>query len=584
MKKSKTQQIISRLIITLFCVMLFLCIAPTVYAVEGSCGDDLTWSFDGSTLTISGSGAMDNYTDMDPAPWYEFRNQILKLSLSEDLTLIGSRAFAECSNLSVVKIPGSVQIVGESAFLECTNLTMLILNDGIRTIEECAFEQCTSLADLRLPNSLVNIGNHAFYMCENLSYVTIPGYVRTIGSGVFCYCSNLIRADINASVEMPLWSFYGCDKLQIVTIQGQSVEPESLMVSTPPQGIDSTDSSVEDNDTNVESGTVIGPEAGNESESDVPSAGHVAGESIVLDSNGQYVVEENVVYQDDDSTVVSTNRTPLEDQGNSTVTITGTIYNEDGWKDVLDKVNSATIGGNTSTLDVTVYIPGSDAVSADALKQFAGKNVSLTIQTQSGSQYTLDCTKLEDKFKEDLNLKYTLVPTEEVPEELAGCTVYRLSFEAAAKLPTELIIRLPGGHVLSTATLYQIKGEDKLEKLQSVVVDPYGDTHWYVSAVDEKTEYLIGIDVPNVEEESPIIPPTLHDIYKVENVHDGVEYVITGRSSSWGMNLGQVMGILAAVMIGVIAIVGVVFYMWNKSRLKKGYIPGWDDMSDDDED
>ena len=54
-----------------------------------------------------------DYTDTNPAPWYEFRNHILELSLSEDLTVIGARAFAECSNLSVVKIPGSVQIIAE---------------------------------------------------------------------------------------------------------------------------------------------------------------------------------------------------------------------------------------------------------------------------------------------------------------------------------------------------------------------------------------------------------------------------------------------------------------------------------------
>ena len=596
MSQNKIKLHISRLLTVLLSVVLFFAAAPTVSAAEGTCGDNLTWSFDGSTLIIEGSGAMDSYTENASAPWHELREQILWLSLPEELTRIGSRAFEGCTSLSAVNIPGAVQIIDDSAFLGCSSMTMLTLNEGIRTIGQCAFEQCTALADLRLPDSLINLGNHAFYMCESLTYVTIPGYVKSIGSGVFSYCSNLLRADINARAQMPAWSFYGCDKLEIVTIQGNMVEPESLMISTPPQGVQGGSSSEEILDSTQEYTPDPSPAPGkdpqpttpeeNDTEAVKPNPGFVTGENIIVDDSGEAMLDKTAVTQNENATTTTTNRTPLDPESStsSTTTITATVQNNEGWNDVIDKVNSATIGGNSKPVNVTVYIPNSDAVSADALKQFAGKNVSLTIQTQSGSQYTLDCTKLEDKYKEDLNLKYTLVPTEEVPEELAGCTVYRLSFEAAAKLPTELIIRLPGGHVLSTATLYQIKGEDKLEKLQSVVVDPYGDTHWYVSAVDEKTQYLIGIDVPNVEEESPIIPPTLHDIYKVENVHEGVEYVITGRSSSWGMNLGQVMGILAAVMIGVIAIVGVVFYMWNKSRLKKGYIPGWDDMSDDDED
>ena len=581
MSQKKIQFHIFWLMAVFLCVVLFIGNAPTIYAAEGTCGDNLTWSFDGSTLTITGSGAMDNYTEENPAPWHEFRSQIIGLSLPEELTRIGTRAFAECSGLSVVNVPGTVQIIGESAFLECSSMTMLTLNEGIRTIGQCAFEQCKFLADVRLPDSLINLGNHAFYMCESLTYVTIPSYVKTIGSGVFSYCSNLVRADIYASIEMPSWSFYGCDKLEIVTIQGNPVEPESLKIVSAPQGmiIDSVDGSAD-----APSGPTFPQQP-----SPAPNTGFASGESITTDATGRPVLDQTTVTKTENATTTVTNRTPLDEQGgtatsSTTTTITATIQNNNGWNDVIEKVNSATLGDNSNTVNVTVYVPNSDVVSAEVLQEFAGKNVSLTIQTQSGSQFTLDCTKLDPSIKKDVTIDYTLVPMEEVPEELEGCTVYQLKFRAAAELSAELVIRLPGKHALSTATLYQVKGTGKLQKLQSVLVDPYGDAHWYVSAVDEKTEYLIGINVPGAEEESPIIPAALHDVYKVENVYDGVEYVVTGRSSSWGMNLGQVMGIMAAVMVGVIAIVGVVFYIWNKRRVSSGYVPGWDDMDDEDDD
>ena len=586
MSQNNKQLNIHRLIAALLCVVLFITVAPTVYAAEGTCGDDLTWSFDGSTLTISGSGVMDNYTETEPAPWHEFRSQIIWLSLPEGLTRIGTRAFAECTSLSVVNIPGTVQIIDDSAFLGCSSMTMLTLNEGVRTIAQCAFEQCKSLADLRLPESLINLGNHAFYMCESLTYVTVPGYVKSIGSGVFSYCSNLLRADINASAEMPAWSFYGCDKLEIVTIQGSSVEPDSLKITTPPQGLNGGSSAGGTTPDPTPTPGQTQPTVPGENVPSVttPDTGFATGESITTDASGKPVLDQTTVTQTENATTTTTNRTPMDQQDSTTTTITATVQNNNGWNDVIDKVNSATIGGNSNTVNVTVYVPGGDVVSADVLQKFVGKNVLLNIQTQSGSQYTLDCTKLDNSLKNDVALNYTLVPMEEVPEELEGCTVYQLKFQAAAKLPAELVIRLPGGHVLSTATLYQMKGTDNLEKLQSVVVDPYGDAHWYVSAVDEKTEYLIGIDVPGIEEESPIIPPVLHDMYKVENVYDGVEYVVTGRSSSWGMNLGQVMGIMAAVMVGVIVIVGMVVYMWNKRRVRSGYVPGWDDIDDEDDD
>lgn len=594
MSQKKVQQNISRLMALLLCLMLVLPCVPAARAAEGTCGDSLSWNFDGTTLTISGSGAMDNYSEDDPAPWYSYRSQILTLSLPEGLTQIGSWAFADCADISVVAIPGSVETVGRSAFRRCTGMTMLTLNEGIQTIGMSAFEQCVSLSDLRLPDSLLYLDHHAFYMCENLAYVTIPGHVRTIGSGVFSYCTNLLRVDVNASVSMPSWSFYGCDKLEIVTIRGESVNPEELKVSTPPQGIPGykpPEDVVEPEST--EPPASMPPAA--EPAAPAPSTGTASVESITTGSTGEQVVDKTTVTKTENSTTVSSTKTPVDQPGSTgtttggattgsttttTTTITSTVQNENGWQDVIDKVNSATIGGNKETIDVTVYLPNDETVKAEVLEELAGKNVSLNVQTQSGSQFTVDCSKLDKKIDEDLVLTYALSPAVDVPEELKGCVVYKLTFLASAELSTELVVRLPGEHQFSTATLYQLS-RGKLEQLQSVMVDSSSNAHWYVGNVDKKTDYLIGINVPGAVEESPIIPKELHDVYKVANVYDGVEYVVTGRSSSWGMGLGQVMGTLAVVMVSLIVVVGGVMFAWNKRRLRNGYVPDWDDDDDD---
>ena len=578
MSQKKLQQNISRLMALLLCLMLVLSVVPMANAAEGSCGDNLSWSFDGSTLTISGSGPMDNFSEESPAPWYSFKEQILKVSFPDGLTRIGSWAFVDCTSLSAVHVPGSVQTIGEYAFRRCDGITILNLNEGLRTIDECAFEQCSALADLRLPNTLINLNNHAFYMCDGLRYVTIPGAVRTIGSGVFCYCSNLIRVDINANVTMPGWSFYGCDQLEIVTMQGESVDPESLKTVTLPQGIPGYDASDEEDPSDTETDSTETPET-SQPVSPAPSTGFASSETVTTGSSGEKIVENTTVTKTDNSTTISSTTTTHGQIINATTEITATVQNDQGWQDVLGKVNAATVGGNKNPVDVTVYLPNGDTVSADVLEEFADKNVNLTIQSQSGGKIAVDCNQLE-KIKDDLVLGYTIVPAENIPEELEGCTVYELKFHEALQLNSEFVIRLPGGHSFSTATLFQMKGRKGLEQLQSVMVDNSGDSHWYLSAVDEKTDYLIGIDVPGAVEESPIIPKELHDVYKVENVYDGVEYVVTGRTSSWNMNLGQVMSILAVVMISVIVVVGVIMFIWNKKRLKSGYVPDWDDENE----
>ena len=60
-----------------------------------------------------------------------------------------------------------------------------------------------------------------------------------------------------------------------------------------------------------------------------------------------------------------------------------------------------------------------------------------------------------------------------------------------------------------------------------------------------------------------------------------IEYIITGRKSSWGMNIWQVTGILVAVLAGCAIAVGVVIFAMNKRRLKAGYIPPMDDEEEE---
>ena len=51
------------------------CFSITAFAADvidsGTCGEELTWELtDDGTLTISGIGAMPDYTNSEKAPWY----------------------------------------------------------------------------------------------------------------------------------------------------------------------------------------------------------------------------------------------------------------------------------------------------------------------------------------------------------------------------------------------------------------------------------------------------------------------------------------------------------------------------------
>lgn len=65
---------------------------------HGTCGNGVTWHFADGTLTISGSGAMQNYSENN-VPWKVLKNDITDIVVKDGVTIIGSHAFSGCSRL-----------------------------------------------------------------------------------------------------------------------------------------------------------------------------------------------------------------------------------------------------------------------------------------------------------------------------------------------------------------------------------------------------------------------------------------------------------------------------------------------------
>ncbi len=90
-------------------------------------------SFEDGTLTISGSGPMEDYirstVTIPPAeyeeiscPWYGIRDQIRRVVIEEGVTSIGAYAFFDCKNLREIALPSTLRSVGECAFTGCSSL------------------------------------------------------------------------------------------------------------------------------------------------------------------------------------------------------------------------------------------------------------------------------------------------------------------------------------------------------------------------------------------------------------------------------------------------------------------------------
>ncbi len=190
------KRMLKRVLATLLTVVMLLTVAPlsgftgleldfdwfdfnikaSAATYSGTCGDNLTWTFNESTgeLSITGTGAMYDYDGYD-CPWGAYIDDIKS-----------------------VVIGNSVTTIGDYAFMNCYRLISVIIPNGVTTIGRGAFDMCYSLTSVTIPDSVTTIGNYAFYGCESLTSVTIPDSVTTIGDYAFS--------------EIPLGSEYYLEK------------------------------------------------------------------------------------------------------------------------------------------------------------------------------------------------------------------------------------------------------------------------------------------------------------------------------------------------------------------------------------
>lgn len=197
--------------------------------VNGTCGDNLTWSLNtkDSTLTIEGRGEMANYDNESSTPWYEYRSYVATLNLPEGLSSIGNNAFNGCSNLAYVEVPNDVINIGNYAFSFCSNLKSIHISNSVTNIGSFTFNTCEKLTSIDIPNSVISIGSCAFYDCRYLNSVTIGNGTTSIGEHIFVLCSRLESVTIgNGITSIGNAAFEYCSSLISLTI----------LATTPPSG------------------------------------------------------------------------------------------------------------------------------------------------------------------------------------------------------------------------------------------------------------------------------------------------------------------------------------------------------------
>lgn len=245
--------------------------SPAVHSdgiASGSFGDHLTWTLNAAekTLTISGQGAMPDYTSEGDTPWfqagYDEYKVVKTIILSPGITHVGSYSFCFMRNLREISLPTTLRSIGEQAFRGISlSSGNLVLPEGLQSIGPSAFSGSnlkqvtfpstlreigrsafayTSLTSLTLPKGITEIADFAFFVCNDMTAISLPEGITRIGANAFTGCqftscalpSTLTTIDFMAFAMVPLSSislpnrlttvgesaFEGCETLKSVTV------------------------------------------------------------------------------------------------------------------------------------------------------------------------------------------------------------------------------------------------------------------------------------------------------------------------------------------------------------------------------
>ncbi len=156
---------------------------------------------------------------------YSFKDcsRVTKVVTPDSVDFIGKSAFQNCTGLTEIVIPDSVKSIGDYAFHSCTGITKVTIGSGLTKCETNVFYECSDIEEIKVNstsglNALKNVLNeklvkvvlggnvdsipdYTFSECTGLIEVILPDGVTDIGEYAFGYCSGITEIIIPDSVK-----------------------------------------------------------------------------------------------------------------------------------------------------------------------------------------------------------------------------------------------------------------------------------------------------------------------------------------------------------------------------------------------
>ena len=242
------------------------CTITVVANEQNKAGEDVDWSFDEQTgtLTLSGQGPMypynSNYNYLLLPPWNDKAEGIRNLVLSPGITDIPWDALGSWINLESISVkegegqykaedgvlfttsgdelvyyppkhtgttytvPEGTTKIGPAAFKGSKLLETVVLPEGLTEVGSSAFQNAQNLSSITFPSTLKRIDDYAFSLCGNLSSFTLPEGLEYIGEGAFYFSLGPKELTIPSTVtRLNRQAFSQCSGIETVHIKANLV-------------------------------------------------------------------------------------------------------------------------------------------------------------------------------------------------------------------------------------------------------------------------------------------------------------------------------------------------------------------------
>ena len=154
----------------------------TVDSVKYRLNDDYT------AQVISYSGTPGNITILESVTYEGFTFKV---------TSIGSSAFKNCTSLTSVTIPNSVESIGDNAFNGCSKLKKIEVPDSVTYIGSKAFDGTAFYNTVKnWEDGVLYCGNHLISAKSDVTKITVKASTVSIAAGALDNCKSLEKINV----------------------------------------------------------------------------------------------------------------------------------------------------------------------------------------------------------------------------------------------------------------------------------------------------------------------------------------------------------------------------------------------------